>query len=63
MFLRIVGARSAEQFDIIEVKTCAIILTCITYYIYVYHDFWEHLASNNGADVHKYNTLYTRTLN
>ena len=109
MFLRIVGARSAEQFDIIEVKTCAIILTCITYYIYAYHDFleklrcsynsakslaksstdaaleamhtgmyallrWqmyripfaeflEQLASDNGADMHKYNTLYTRTLN
>ena len=25
--------------------------------------FLEHLASDNGADMHKYNTLYTRTLN
>ena len=25
--------------------------------------FLEHLASGNGADMHKYNTLYTRTLN
>ena len=24
--------------------------------------FLEHLASDNGADIHKYNTLYTRTL-
>ena len=24
--------------------------------------FLEHLASYNGADMHKYNTLYTRTL-
>ena len=26
-------------------------------------EFLEHLASDNGADMHKYNTLYTRTLN
>jgi len=25
-------------------------------------EFLEHLASDNGADIHKYNTLYTRTL-
>ena len=25
-------------------------------------EFLEHLASDNGADMHKYNTLYTRTL-
>ena len=25
--------------------------------------FLEHLASDNGADMHKYNTLYTRRLN
>jgi len=25
-------------------------------------EFLEHLASYNGADMHKYNTLYTRTL-
>ena len=24
--------------------------------------FLEHLASDNGADMHKYDTLYTRTL-
>ena len=24
--------------------------------------FLEHLASDNGADMHKYNTLYTQTL-
>ena len=24
--------------------------------------FLEHLASDNGAGMHKYNTLYTRTL-
>ena len=81
---------------------------CITYYVYVYHDFWEklrcswnsakylaksstdaaleamhtrmyallrwrtyrrhlsefleHLASDNGADIHKHNTLYTHRL-
>ena len=23
--------------------------------------FLEHLASDNGADMHKYNTLYTHT--
>ena len=26
-------------------------------------EFLEHLASYNGADMHKYNTLYTHTLN
>ena len=26
-------------------------------------EFLEHLASYNGADMHKYNTLYTRKLN
>ena len=26
-------------------------------------EFLEHPASDNGADMHKYNTLYTRTLN
>ena len=25
--------------------------------------FLEHLASDNGADMHKYNTLYTHRLN
>ena len=25
--------------------------------------FLEHLASDNGADMHKYNTLYTHKLN
>ena len=25
-------------------------------------EFLEHLASDNGADMHKYNALYTRTL-
>ena len=25
-------------------------------------EFLEHLASDNGAGMHKYNTLYTRTL-
>ena len=25
-------------------------------------EFLEHLASDNGADMHKYNTLYTRKL-
>ena len=47
-------------------KTCYINLACIMYYIYTYHDFWEklrlfqeHLASDNGADMYKYNTLYT----
>ncbi len=24
-------------------------------------EFLEHLASDNGADMHKYNTLYTHT--
>ena len=26
-------------------------------------EFLEHLASDNGADMHKYNTLYTQRLN
>ena len=26
-------------------------------------EFLEHLASDNGADMHKYNTLYTHSLN
>ena len=26
-------------------------------------EFLEHLASDNGADMHKYNTLYTHGLN
>ena len=26
-------------------------------------EFLEHLASDNGADMYKYNTLYTHTLN
>ena len=26
-------------------------------------EFLEHLASDNGADIHKYNTLYTHRLN
>ena len=25
-------------------------------------EFLEHLASDNGADMHKYNTLYTHAL-
>ena len=50
----------------VGVKTCSINLACITYYIYAYHDFGEklrlfqeHLASDNEADMYKYNTLYT----
>ena len=26
-------------------------------------EFLEHLASDNGADIHKYNTLYTHRVN
>ena len=29
--------------DDVGVKTCAINLACITYYIYAYHDFWKKL--------------------
>ena len=36
-------------------------------YIWMYAGFGgervEHLASDNGADMHKYNTLYTSPLN
>ena len=44
-------------------------LICISCYNYAYHDFWkqkyffseslEQLASYNGADMHKYNRIYT----
>ena len=30
-------------FNDVGVKTCAINLACITYYIYAYHDFWKKL--------------------
>ena len=54
-----------QKYDV-GVKTCSINPACITYYIYAYHDFGEklrlfqeHLASDNEADMYKYNTLYT----
>ena len=32
-------------------------------YIVPLSEFLEHLVSDNGADMHKYNTLYTHRLN
>ena len=38
--------------DDVGVKTCAINLACIAYYIYAYHDFWKKLRCS-------YNSVHT----
>ena len=32
----------------VGIKTCAINLACITYYIYAYHDFWKKPGNSSG---------------
>ena len=37
------GYSTFESYNDVGVKTSAINLACITYYIYAYHDFWKKL--------------------